>query len=109
MSEPIFFLCAGNGSSPNQLKDPLSACTIPVMIASVVVLPLPLGPRIPKILPSWISRETPFTAFMEPYDLVRSVVRKTVFKGLLKLEGELFLLKGGLNAPFQLKTGFSLT
>jgi len=28
---------------------------------------------------------------MEPYDLVRSVVRKTVFKGLLKFEGELFL------------------
>ena len=51
---------------------PASGLRSPSMISSVVVLPAPLGPRMPKNSPASTSNETPSTARTSPYVLLSS-------------------------------------
>ena len=44
----------------------------PVIIRMVVVLPAPLGPRMPTISPSSMRKETPSTAVKSPYRRVKA-------------------------------------
>ena len=56
----------GHGRSPSTRTSPESGLRSPSIISSVVVLPAPLGPRIPKNSPSPTSRLTPSTANRSP-------------------------------------------
>jgi hypothetical protein len=58
----------GQAGTPSTLTVPLSAWRRPSTISSVVVLPAPFGPRIPKNSPRWTSKLTPSTALTGPYD-----------------------------------------
>ena len=53
----------GHGLLPSRLIEPESGRRSPSIISSVVVLPAPFGPRMPKISPSATSKLTPSTAF----------------------------------------------
>src|SRR2546421_2865700 len=63
----------GHGDRPSRLTVPLSAWRSPSMISSVVVLPAPLGPRMPKNSPDSTSKETPSTACVSPYHFLTSL------------------------------------
>lgn len=55
------------GSSPRTATSPPSRLRSPCRHSTVVVLPDPLAPMIPKISPGWTSNETPLTAWTCPY------------------------------------------
>ena len=75
---PIFFLTWLVGSSPNQLYDPAVGLMTLISIPSVVVLPLPLGPNIPKTCPRFTSRFRLLTAVSRRNFFVRFLTDKTV-------------------------------
>ncbi len=54
---------------PRTVASPVSGSRSPSMISSVVVLPAPFGPRMPKNSPGATSKLTPSTARRSPYDL----------------------------------------
>jgi hypothetical protein len=58
--------CRGHGRMPSTVTSPPSGSRRPSMISSVVVLPAPFGPRIPKNSPRSTSNVTPFTASSLP-------------------------------------------
>src|ERR1035438_476279 len=53
-------------SSPRQVPRPLSGVSRPQSMRMEVVLPLPLGPRKPKISPCFTCRERSFTTCLSP-------------------------------------------
>jgi len=57
----------GQAGIPSRVTLPESGLRSPSMISSVVVLPAPLGPRMPKNSPSSTSKDTPSTACVSPY------------------------------------------
>src|ERR1700694_4067336 len=59
------------GESPYTLIERESGVRIPEMHSTVVVLPAPLGPMIPKISPSCMESETSLTATKCPYLMTR--------------------------------------
>src|SRR2546421_9395456 len=63
----------GQGGVSNIRTSPESASRRPSMISSVVVLPAPLGPRMPKNSPDSTAKETPSTACVSPYHLRSSL------------------------------------
>src|SRR6266540_2671522 len=63
----------GQGDSSKTRTSPLSALRSPSMISRVVVLPAPLGPRMPKNSPDSTSNERPSTACTSPYHLRTSL------------------------------------
>ena len=62
----------GQGDAPSTRTVPASGRRRPSIISSVVVLPAPLGPRMPKNSPSATSKVTPSTARVSPYANARS-------------------------------------
>ena len=56
---------------------PESGVLRPAIDSTVVVLPAPFGPRMPKISPSSTEKDTPSTAARSPYRLVRSETSMT--------------------------------
>ena len=58
------------GSAPTSMPlivaRPLSGVRIPSRISTVVVLPAPLGPNIPKTSPCWTKKDIPSTAWSGP-------------------------------------------
>src|SRR5262249_58119294 len=65
------------GSVPRTVTSPLSRRRYPSRISTVVVLPAPFGPSRAKTSPCRISRSTPSTATVSPYDL-RSPLTRTL-------------------------------
>src|SRR5215469_5126016 len=59
------------GASPYTLIDPESGARSPEMHSTLVVLPAPPGPMIPKISPSRMEKETECPASTFPYRLTR--------------------------------------
>ena len=61
-------LCAGVfvRSFPPNMMEPCFACTSPVMVWSIVVLPAPLAPMSAIISPCSTSKEMPLMAFIAP-------------------------------------------
>jgi len=59
-------LGSGQTSSPSMVTEPPSGLRSPSTISSVVVLPAPLGPRMPKISPRSTVSEMPSTATRSP-------------------------------------------
>ncbi len=56
----------GHGDCPSNRTVPESGSSSPSAISNVVVLPAPLGPRMPKNSPSTTSKLTPSTARTSP-------------------------------------------
>jgi len=71
------------GSRPRTSTRPLVGSVRPRSIRIVVVLPDPLGPRMPKTSPSWTRRFRSTTAGVSPYCFDRFSVRMIVFIGPL--------------------------
>src|SRR6187401_851387 len=61
--------------SPSTSTSPASGIRRPSKISTVVVLPAPFGPSMPKHSPARTSRSRPATAATSPYRLVRPLQR----------------------------------
>jgi hypothetical protein len=84
------FTLRGHGFSPNSVTLPSSGLRSPSMISNVVVLPAPLGPRIPKNSPSPTVNDTPSTAHRSPYRLrspSATIVLPLLMAGTVGLRG----------------------
>jgi hypothetical protein len=66
-------LLRGQTGRPRTVAVPDPGWRSPSIISSSVVLPAPLGPRMPTNSPSPTLRLTPSTALRSPYVMVRSV------------------------------------
>src|SRR5262249_7810254 len=70
------------GSVPSTETSPLSRRRYPSRISTVVVLPAPFGPSIANTSPWKISRSTPSTAIVSPYDLRSPLTRTLVVESM---------------------------
>ena len=64
-------------STPRTVTVPAVARWSPSTISRAVVLPAPLGPRIPKTSPRYTVKEMSSTAVREPYRLTNSLTSIT--------------------------------
>src|SRR5262249_27649691 len=70
------------GSVPSTETSPLSHRRYPSRISTVVVLPAPFGPSSANTSPWKISRSTPSTAIVSPYDLRSPLTRTLVVESM---------------------------
>src|SRR5215472_5039678 len=75
------------GSVPSTVTSPPSRRRYPSRISTVVVLPAPFGPSSANTSPWLMSRSTPSTATVSPYDLRSPLTRTLVVESMKQASG----------------------